>query len=365
MSRRGENIYHRKDGRWEARVPCGFQENGRKKYRSVYADSYAEVKKKALREQSSQQKKPVGRLTVEDALNIWMQDKHFQWKDSTYSCYRQIAQKQLLPELGGIPIRQMNNRILNEFIAEKKNGSVPLSDSYIRDMTRMLVQSLKHLRNEYDYDVPCTLSALKPREKEQKSLPNQKTMEKLQRYLIQNAEDRTCLGVLLCCHTGLRIGELCALRWEDIDLENGIVYVRRTVQRMKLYKDGKESSQIVFSTPKSRKSNREIPLSPGICELLKRYARSPEEYIIPGRNVPYAEPRTLQYRFRNILEQCGIPYFNFHMLRHIFATRCVVLGFDTNSVSELLGHANVQITMNLYVHSSAERKRELMSQFHF
>lgn len=364
MARRGENIYHRKDGRWEARIPCGTAADGHKKYRSVYGKTYSEVKMKSQNIKPAITGMPTGRLCIEEALNIWMEDKRFEWKESTYSCYRQIAQKQLIPVLGKIPVNKMNNRILNDFIAEKKTGTEVLSDSYIRDMTRMLVQSLKHLKTQYDYTVPENLSALKPKEKEKKELPNRQTMEKLEKYLLQNLEDNTCLGILLCCHTGLRIGEICALRWGDIDLENGMIYVRRNMQRTKVYKNGTESSQIVFSTPKSRRSARDIPLPPVILELLKSRAGEPEQYLIQGRNAPYAEPRTLQYRFRHILEQCEIEYFNFHMLRHIFATRCVTLGFDTNSVSELLGHANIQTTLSLYVHSSAERKRELMSHFY-
>lgn len=364
MSRRGENIYRRKDGRWEARIPNGFTDDGRKKYRSVYARSYTEVKEKAKQQKAAVPEKPTGRMNMEAAIRLWLRDKQFQWKESTYSCYTQIAEKQLIPAFGKLPVNQMNNSVLNDFIAEKRNGSMPLSDSYIRDMTRMLTQVMKHLRDEYHYEISTNISALKPRAKEEKRLPDQKTIEKLERYLMAHVEDRTCIGILLCCHTGLRIGELCALCWEDIDLDAGILHVRRTIQRMKRYQDGGSSSQVVFSTPKSKRSSRDIPLTPVMLKLLREAKGSPKDFLIPGKNVPYAEPRTLQYRFRSILSQCGIEYFNFHMLRHIFATRCIVLGFDTNSVSELLGHANVQITLNLYVHSSAERKRELMSHYY-
>ncbi len=368
MARRGENIYHRKDGRWEARIPNGVTENGRRKYRSIYGKSYSEVKEKA-REQGQQiiqESTKEKSITIEKAMEIWMRDKQPEWKVSTYSCYRQIAQKQIFPQLGQIPIAQMDNHILNDFIAQKRRGKNKLSDSYIRDMTRMLVQCLHYLQNSYGYKIPCRLSALKPRYKVKKQLPDVATLEKLMDYLLTNVKegDGTCLGILLSCYTGLRIGELCALRWQDFDLETGILHVNRNIQRMTVYEDGKAISKVVFGTPKSINSLRDIPIPPTMLELLKAQSGLAEEYLIRGRNAPYAEPRTLQYRFRNILEQCGIPYFNFHMLRHLFATRCVSLGFDTNSVSELLGHSNIQTTLELYVHSSDERKRELMSKFH-
>ena len=366
MPRRGENIYRRNDGRWEGRIPDGYAEDGTKKYRSVYARTYGEVKEKMQQEKLKPAKKQGAEknLMMGDVIRRWLDDNRVQWKDSTYSCYMQIADKHLFPAFETIPVAKMNAGVLNRFVQEKKEGDPPLSDSYVRDLTRMIMQALKHLQNQYGYEMETKLSAYKMQSRKHKQLPSRKTIAVLERYLRAHLDDDTCLGVLLCCYTGLRIGELCALQWSDIDLEEGVVHVTKTLQRIKVYENGGSHSQVIFSSPKSIQSVRDIPLSTEMADTMRRYAKGPECYIISGRNVAFAEPRTLQYRFQSILRDCGLEYFNFHMLRHIFATRCVALGFDTNSVSELLGHANVQITLNAYVHTSTERKRELMSLFY-
>lgn len=365
MSRRGENIYHRSDGRWEARIPCEPTPDGVKKYRSIYAHSYAEVKEKMEREkQKKREPDALPELRMDEVFRRWLRDMRPQWKDSTYSCYMQIAEKHLFPDLGSVPVSEMNAARLQEFARKKQEGGHPLSDSYLHDLTRMVAQALKHLQTRYGYKLDVQLPVYRVRRRKVRPMPTRASIQVLFRYLLDHLEDDTCLGILLCCHTGLRIGELCALRWEDIELEDGVVHVRRTLQRIKAYENGKSVSKVVLSTPKSAQSLRDIPLPGGMTAILRKYAKRGECYLISGKNAPYAEPRTLQYRFQSVLRECGLEYFNFHMLRHIFATRCVVLGFDTNSVSELLGHANVQITLNAYVHPSAERKRELMSLFY-
>lgn len=122
-------------------------------------------------------------------------------------------------------------------------------------------------------------------------------------------------------------------------------------------------TQIVRQTPKTSDSCRIIPLPEKLIVLLRQYQKDVTAYVISGGKNPWAEPRTIQYRFKNILKRCNIEYFNFHMLRHAFATRCVAMGLDVKSLSEILGHSSIQITLNLYVHTTIQQKRLFMHQY--
>lgn len=362
MARRGENIYKRKDGRWEGRIPNGVYQNGRKKYRSIYSSSYADLKTKMRKAEAASKSVPTHKVYyMKDAFHIWFQDSQYAWKASTYSCYLQLLDRHLIPAIGEVPIHQLDNAILHRFIEEKKQQN--LSDSYINDMIHLTIRTLRYLKDTCGYSIIIPSITTKKNYYSEKTLPSRATMNRLENYLLERASDSTCLGILLCCHTGLRIGELCALQWKEVDLAGGVLHVRKTMQRVTIHEEKNISSKIMISLPKTERSVRDIPLSTSMLELLNKYQREEEAYLIQGSRMPYAEPRTVQYRFRGILKQCGITPFNFHMIRHVFATRCVTLGFDVNSISELLGHSNIQITLNRYVHSSNERKRSLMEQF--
>ena len=168
--------------------------------------------------------------------------------------------------------------------------------------------------------------------------------------------------------TGIRIGELCALQWGDFDLERGNVIIRKNLQRIRnaelqnrAQKDEVSKTQVCIQMPKTASSIRIIPLADGLTDLLRANRKSPEKYLIPGRKREWVDIRTLQYRFSAILKKCRIQPFHFHLLRHAFASRCVELGCNIKSLSEILGHSSVQITMNIYVHSSTKQKKDMMN----
>ena len=165
--------------------------------------------------------------------------------------------------------------------------------------------------------------------------------------------DRSSLSYLLCLETGLRLGEVCALRWSDIDLAEGVLRVQRTVYRINYGK----RTELVLQTPKSENSVRAIPLTAKMLSLLHPLKAS--GYLLTG-NDRAMEPRTLQYRFRSFLKALGIPTRNFHILRHSFATRCIERGMDAKTLSEILGHANVKTTLQMYTHPSMQAKRRLL-----
>lgn len=164
-------------------------------------------------------------------------------------------------------------------------------------------------------------------------------------------------------YTGLRVGEVCALKWSDIDLEKSILTVNRTVQRIKTMNSACVTT-ISIGKPKSRSSMRQIPLPDFLADILNHFNHKNDSYVLSGSE-RIIEPRTMQYRFKSILKKANLPLINYHALRHMFATNCVKAGFDVKTLSELLGHCSVETALNRYVHSSMERKAECMRLLKF
>lgn len=179
---------------------------------------------------------------------------------------------------------------------------------------------------------------------------------------LQNNMDLPALGILLCLFTGIRIGELCAMKWDDINLDERKMSVGKTMQRIRSSSALERKTEVRIFEPKSICSVRIIPLPDVLIGLLEKFYIS-GAFLLTGSNSHFIEPRTMQNRFKKILAACGIEDANFHAIRHTFATRCVELGFDTKSLSEILGHASVAITMNRYVHPTMTLKRENMNRF--
>ena len=161
------------------------------------------------------------------------------------------------------------------------------------------------------------------------------------------------LGILVALYTGMRIGELCALKWGDI--KDGVVTINKTMQRLQLPNTG--ASTIVIGEPKSASSMRKIPLPPYISELVEKFRLSDDRNFMSRLYHPVIEPRVLQYQFKRVLKVCNIENANFHALRHTFATRCVESNVDIKTLSELLGHSGVGALIGRYVHSSFEQKQ--------
>jgi len=347
MARRGENIYKRKDGRWEGRCRAANS-----KYRSVYGKTYQEVKQKLTTLKASQETTvSSGRLTFGEICAEWFSAVKLRVKESTLANYRMKAERHILPEFGVMRYEMLTAAAVHEFIAKKLNAG--LSAKYICDIVAVLRSVTRYAAKVHGFtDKLADLTLPRVQKKETKIL-DVRQQETLCRYLRQHM-DRTALCILLSLYTGLRIGEVCGVMWSDIDLEKRTLTVRRTVQRIAVQGGG---TRLVIGTPKSLTSRRTIPLPPFMAELLK--SRRAEGYVLTGKDKP-AEPRTLQERFRRILRKIGLPKVNFHSLRHAFATNCVRAGFDVKTLSEILGHANVTTTLNRYVHSSMEQKIRCM-----
>lgn len=361
MAKRGNNIYKRRDGRYEGRVPVGYHENGKIRYKSVYARTLAEVKQKMAEVYSIGQERcsTAAKLTVREAAEQWLLSAKLRVKPSSYANYQNIVNKHLLPTLGGAYMINLTTARMDDFILQKLhsgrlNGKGGLSVKSVRDIMTVFRSISAYAAREYGIrEVYFTMPKTEPKKME---VLNFDERGKLERYLMHN-ENRTNTAVLLCMFTGLRVGELCGLRWEDIDLQNNLVSVNRTVQRV----NHSGTSEVIVGSPKSRSSVRTIPIPAFLTTILAKQRRSSETYLITGTAKP-TEPRTMQNRFRGILKACGVRQVNFHMLRHTYATVCVEHGFDPKTLSELLGHADASITLNRYVHSSMQMKRDYVNR---
>ena len=210
--------------------------------------------------------------------------------------------------------------------------------------------------------VPCDGSAIQVKRTATPMRVFSKTeQEQLCKYIL--AEPEPCnIGILVCLFTGLRIGEICALRWEDVSFADQTIHVHHTLQRVQNQSGNGPKTKIVVTTPKSSCSIRTIPIPDELSEMLAAHKRSSVGYLLTNDERKFVEPRTMQNRFKKALKSSGVESANFHATRHTFATRCIELGFDVKSLSEILGHATVNITMNRYVHPTLELKKENMKK---
>ena len=352
MPRRGENIYKRKDGRWEARYVKEISIDGVKKYGSVYAKTYNEVKTKQQLFLLPEKTKQHSVKVVADIMYEWLEVNKNQVKITTYQKYKSTIEKHIIPELGRIQIRYLSSAIIQQYT--DKLLSKAISRTTVNDILIVLGMGLAYAEKEYSFHI-SKISLVKnpPKEMRVLSVVEQNTFVK---YLL-NKNDDFSFGMLIGLFTGLRIGELCALTWDDIG-ENTI-RVNKTVQRVQ--QDG--YTEILTLSPKTLSSNRIIPIPKELMLLLK--ARKGNGTVLKQENGRSIEPRLMQIKFKKYTAECGIENINFHSLRHSFATRCVEVGFDIKTLSEILGHSDVKTTLNKYVHSSMEQKTKQMDLLKF
>lgn len=370
MPRKGHNIYKRKDGRWEGRYIRERDHNGKPIRGYVYAKTYQGVKEK-LNQAIVACQTTIPPLSSKDTVlfetisNEWLQAKKSQIKISTHNKYANLLDTYILPIFGKKAVSVLTNDCLevfcNKLLTEggvKRSG---LSPKTVSDALSV-IRSVLRFAAKTGHTVSCDASTIhiKKSTKQMRVLSIHE-QKRLCRYLYANP-DLCNLGILICLFTGLRVGEICALRWDDISFEEQTIHIHQTMQRVQDKSGGATRTKVVISTPKSACSIRTIPLPDNIFHIIERITCDRTGYFLTCNNQCYVEPRTMQNRFRTALKSSAIPYANYHALRHTFATRCVECGFDIKSLSEILGHASVNITMNLYVHPSLELKKENMNK---
>ncbi len=287
-----------------------------------------------------------------------------QLKQASIAKYINVLNSYLLPAFQDRKIDEISRCDVTAFVSElllsggkKSAGLSPRTVSSILSVLKNVFDYASRERNIRVSDIKDIL--IKQPQKQIRIL-SRKEQEKLSQYLYANLTP--ChLGILVCLYTGLRIGEICALQWQDISFDDHCLYVHKAMQRVQHLDTEDKRTEVLIAKPKSDCSIRRIPLPDNLFKVLVSLRQEDAAFLLTGSIKKYIEPRTMQNHFRSVMDECDIPGANFHTLRHTFATRCVELGFDVKSLSEILGHANVNITMNRYVHPSMELKQKNMN----
>ena len=291
-------------------------------------------------------------VSFEKNANEWLQYKRISVKTSTFYRYQYILNQYILPYFKNETIYSLQHFNFNNFINQL---STSVSVKTIKDILIVVKAILKYISKKCLLEYSLDLIPFPKSIKEEVTILSEAEKETLENYCLTNTNLRK-IGIMICLNTGMRIGEICALKWENIDLENKFFLINKSLQR--IYK-GKNNTVILIDSSKTQHSIRKIPISNKICEILKelkivgRYTG--EEYLLTGKSTKTIEPRNYQYFFKNCLSQCQLPNYNFHILRHTFASSCINIGMDPKTLSKLLGHSTVAITLDRYSYNIQQK----------
>ena len=359
---RGENIYKRKDGRWEGRYKKGYDRNRKIKYGYCYGHSYRETKEKLNQAKAvfllNLSDKPV--VTYENFSSYctqWLDINKSRLKSSTLAKYHSMQKKHIDPWLGKFEPAELTSDIIAEFSGELLYEK-QLSPKTVRDILTFVHKIIVYFQTETG-NVQPLVTIFYPRiEPKELRVLSKEEQQKLTQYLLYDP-DIYKLSVLLALFTGLRIGEICALQWRNVSVESGFLEVKHTVQRIRNPENNSRSKTILqLGTPKTVSSIRTIPVTERIAELLKSFQKDDKNSFVMTGSREFMDPRKLQRRLKKYTSELGLLGVHFHTLRHTFATRCIEAGCDMKTISEILGHSSISTTMNRYVHPSLNFKRE-------
>jgi len=295
---------------------------------------------------------------------LWLDSKKSFVKESTYANYSMAAINHIIPSLGNYAINEISESIVQETVIHwTSNGKMAgggLSKKTVKDMLSIIKLSLKAAaKKKMINSVPDMEIAIPLSTSVNKVVTfNLDEQNKILSMVLKSPSPRS-VGVVISLLAGLRIGELCALKWSDINIENRTIHVTKTMQRLYLKEiSGTKESRVTITSPKTKSSIRIVPISSRLFLYLSTIiAEDSEAYVITGKK-EFLEPRTYRSYYNRLLSRHGIEHVKFHGLRHTFATRCIEAGADCKTVSVLLGHASVNMTLNLYVHPGMDQKRK-------
>lgn len=296
------------------------------------------------------------RKDFEVVTEEWLKYKKNTVKKSTYYNYSYSVAKYLYPSFAGKNITKIKN--YDNFIEELSDT---LSPKTVRDIVTKLKEIINFYEEEHNTKINVKKMSLPKINKKEIQILSNKEKQKLEKYCIEQNSLKS-LGILICLNTGLRIGEVCALRWENVDFESRKIHIEKTIER--IYSKEENKTIVIIDTPKSITSVRTIPINSKLYNILKqiRGKSKKTDFVLTGSSEHYVEPRNYQYHFKEILKRSKVKKYKFHTLRHTFATNCIEAGMDIKSLSEILGHADVSITLNIYVHSSDKIKRKYLEK---
>ncbi len=297
--------------------------------------------------------------TFEEIVVLWQADKKQYVKRSTYSAYSLLVNNHLIPAFEGV--YDVTEDMVQSFVFTKLEQG--LSQKSIRDILIVLKMILRFgVKQGYLEHHEIDVKFPTERERQEVEVLSRSNQKKIMEY-VQSHFTFMNLGIYICLCAGLRIGEVCALVWDDIDLDNGVINVSKTIQRIYVIEGGEKHTEVIIDTPKSKNSIREIPIPRDLLKMIKPFKKvvNGRFYVLTNSSQP-TEPRTYRNYYKRLMTQLDMPKLKFHGLRHSFATRCIESKCDYKTVSVLLGHSNISTTLNLYVHPNMEQKKKCVEQ---
>lgn len=296
---------------------------------------------------------------ISEVINLWKMDKKQYVKKSSFSAYALLIENHLLPVFGNK--YDVTETDVQAFVLKRLEQG--LSQKTIKDMLIVLKMVLKFgSKNRWlEYR---SLDIKFPTERERHSIEvlSKGNQKKVMLYIQEHFTFRN-LGVYICLSAGMRIGEICALTWDDIDTDKGVICVRKTIQRIYLIENGSRKTELILDTPKTKHSIRDIPMGANLLKMIRPIKKIVNNsFFVLSNDAKPTEPRTYRSYYKNFMKGLGMPELKFHGLRHSFATRCIESKCDYKTVSALLGHSNISTTLNLYVHPNLEQKKKAIEQ---
>ncbi len=294
-----------------------------------------------------------------EIIDLWKVDKKQYVKRSSYSAYILLIENHLLPTFGNM--LNIVEADIQSFVFQKLGEG--LSHKTIKDILIVLKMILKFgAKNKFIEYEQFDIQFPTEREKQDIEVLSKVNQKKIMNYVQEHFTFRN-LGIYICLSAGIRIGEICALTWDDIDTENGVIYIRKTIQRIYIVENGYRHTELILDTPKTKNSIRDIPMNKDLLKMLKPIKRIVNNtFFVLTNDIKPTEPRTYRNYYKKLLLELGIPELKFHGLRHSFATRCIESNCDYKTVSVILGHSNISTTLNLYVHPNMDQKKKCIEQ---
>lgn len=360
MPRKGENIFHRKDGRWEARYVKKITLDGKCQYGYIYGKSYQDVKNKRIQllltldDKNDNSKESKNLIKLNNKINDWLEQQKISVKLTTYSYYKSIVSKHIKPKLGNIALGNIDNNIITQFIKEKIE-----QDNLKMSTIKEIIIILKQILSFCDLNIKVVFPKVP---KSKITILSKDEVSILEKYILSNINECS-IGILLSLYAGLRIGEVCALKWENINLSKETISIEKTVARVLNEDDSVSKTKLILLDSKTTNSIREIPLNKYFIKLLADFKKDKTDdlFVLTSTN-KFMDPRNYYNKYRKILKKCKMSNHKYHSLRHTFATNCIELGLDPKSLSEILGHSDIKITLSLYVHPSMDLKKSFMNE---
>lgn len=297
-------------------------------------------------------------MNVNELLELWLDERSGELKYHTLERYRGTIRDHISPVIGDMDIGEIKRSDIQRVVSAMREiglspSSINISLSVIKLAFRYACES-----DIIENDSAISVRRVADAPSEARALSKVEQV-RIERYIADNWAPKY-IGIMLCLYTGLRIGELLALKWSDIDLERGIISVNKTVYIKKEY-DG--SGRLVEDKPKTRSSERMIPVPYYVRDMLaSQYMKRRGEHVVENKKGEQMSARSYQYIFKSTCKRSGINEFNFHSLRHTFATRAIECGMDIKTLSEIMGHKNATVTLNRYAHSMMDTKITMMNK---